>query len=129
MNTNQALTLILALLNKKHAHYTSIYNTTRQLQQLVSGEDPDAFGNLLDTRKTAMDSIDSIDREISATLSRLPDPLREKMKACLKPSGTALTLDDPLQTNIYDAGRRNAILLKRIIESDNTLTQSIKRRD
>lgn len=125
MDTNQALTLLLSNLRQKYNHYNSIMNFTRDLLELADGRDPESFGVILNMRENSMQQIDRIDEQNSEVIAKLPENLRGKVKECLRPSGAPITLDNPLQTNIFDTSKRNNQLLSRIIEADQQLNKRI----
>lgn len=125
MDTNQALTLLLSNLRQKYNQYNSIMNFTKDLLELADGRDPESFGIILNMRENSMQQIDRIDEQNSELISKLPEALRAKIKECMRPSGVPITLDNPLQTNIFDTSKRNNQLLSRIIEADQQLSKRV----
>jgi len=125
MDTNEALTLLLSNLRQKFNHYNSIMNSTRDLLDLSDGRDPDSFGILLNMRENSMTQVDKLDNQNSEIVSKLPQPLAQKIKECLWPSGAPITLDNPLQTSIFDTSKRNNQFLGRIIDLNGQLTRRL----
>ncbi|MCL2539153.1 MAG: hypothetical protein FWE66_02330 [Oscillospiraceae bacterium] len=128
MDTNEALTALLSNLRQKFNHYNSIMNTTKDLLELSDGRDPDSFGILLNMRESSMAQVDKLDHINGEIVAKLPPSIAPKIKECLWPSGVPITLDNPLQTSIFDTSKRNNQLLLRIIELDSQLTKRINPR-
>lgn len=128
MDTNEALTLLLSNLRQKYNHYNSLLSATRDLIDLSDGRDPDSFGITLRMRDNSMAQVDRLDAQNKEIISKLPKPLEQKIKECFWPSGTPITLDNPLQTDIFDTCKRNNQLLLRIIDADEKLNKRVKQK-
>lgn len=127
MDTNEALTLLLSNLRQKYNHYNSIMTATRDLLDLSDGRDAESFGILLNIRGNSMSQVDKLDSQNKDIITKLPEQLKNKINECLWPSGVPITLDNPLQTEIFDTSKRNNQLLLRIIEADDQLTKVVKK--
>lgn len=125
MDTNQALTILLNNLRNKNKLLTTFMEATKELIKLSNGEDPDAFGALLNKRQQCMSQIDRFDAENKQIVQKLPRGLSEKIAEILHPVGN-VTLENPLQTNIFDTNTMNNQLLKRIIDADKELNKKVR---
>lgn len=132
MNSFTATTKILENLNKKYRHLDNIMNLTKDMEKAMLANDTFSFGKLLDMRGDLMILADELDEENYEIISHLPAHLQEKMAAIIMPKKNSatetLSLDNPLETNIYDTNKRIAVLLGKIIKLDNEINAKVKSR-
>ena len=99
------------------------------MENVVLSGDVRAFGKLLDMRGDIIIEVDNIDQANFDIASHLPGSLREKIEGILMPkktySGETLTLDNPLETNIYDTNKRISNLLGKIVKLDAEINQKV----
>lgn len=130
MDSFTATTKILENLNKKYKHLDNMMNLTKDLERAMMADDSVSFGRVLDMRGDVILLVDELDLENREIVSRLPEGLRERLSAMIMPkktqSGESLTLDNPLETNIYDTNRRIGMLLSKIIKLDQEINQRVK---
>jgi len=124
MDSNEVLTSILGSLKQKYNHLNQIYDATRELEK-TRFDDEVTFSTLLKLRQNSMDNIDKLDDDIKKSMQALSSSLREKINELLFPSGKTVTLDNPLQTNIFDTAKSNIQLLKRIIDADERFNEAV----
>lgn len=124
-----ATTQILQNLNTKYKYLDNIYNLTRDMEAVVISGDVRAFGKLLDMRGDLIIMVDDIDQANFDIARRLPSPLRERIEGILMPkkdySGETMTLENPLETNIYDTNKRISTLLGKIIKLDQEINHKV----
>lgn len=129
MDSFTATTKILENLNVKYKYLDNIFNLTRDMESVILSGDVRAFGKLLDMRGDLIILVDNIDQENFDIARRLPSPLREKIEAILMPkksyAGDTLTLDNPLETNIYDTNKRISNLLGKIVKLDQEINHKV----
>lgn len=124
--TNTTLMSILNNLQEKYTQMTVFYNATKTLFTLVGPQiNEEALSAEINKRQQAMDAITRLDTQNRTLLSRLPAPLKDKIGECLTPSGKVLSLDNPLQTNIYETGKSILNLIKRTAEEDRKLNRKM----
>lgn len=130
MDSFTATTKILENLNKKYKYMDNIMNLTKDLERAMMADDSLSFGRILDMRGDTMLLVDELDQDNRGLVSRLPGPLKERMSAVIFPgkgqAAEALTLDNPLETNIYDTNKRIAVLLSKVIKLDQEINQRVK---
>ncbi|MBE6033224.1 hypothetical protein [Aminipila sp.] len=131
MDSFTATNKILENLNKKYRHIDNIMNLTKDLERAMMANDSISFGSILDMRGDMMILVDKLDEENRKLVSHLPNPLKERMASIIMPkknsAGESVTLDNPLETNIYDTNKRIAALLSKIVKLDNEINQKIKK--
>nr|WP_315024768.1 hypothetical protein [uncultured Aminipila sp.] len=130
MDSFTATNKILENLKIKYRHIDNIMNLTKDMERAMMANDSISFGSTLDMRGDVMILVDKLDEENREIVSRLPGPLKERISAIIMPkreaAGESLTLDNPLETNIYDTNKRIAALLSKIIKLDSDINQKIK---
>ncbi|QAT42041.1 hypothetical protein [Aminipila luticellarii] len=130
MDSFTATNKILENLKLKYRYMDNIMNLTKDMERAMMADDSASFGSILDMRGDIMITVDELNQENREIISHLPDSLREKFSAIILPekgqAGDSMTLDNPLETNIYDTNKRIAVLLSKIIKLDNEINQKIK---
>lgn len=130
MNSFTATTKILENLNKKYRHLDNIMNLTKDMEKAMLANDTFSFGKLLDMRGDLMIMVDELDKENYDIVGHLPGHLQEKIAAIIMPKknmgAETLSLDNPLETNIYDTNKRIAVLLGKIIKLDNEINEKVR---
>lgn len=130
MDSFTATNKILENLKVKYRYIDNIMNLTKDMERAMMADDSLSFGSILDMRGDMMILVDKLDQENREIISHLPNPLKERITAIIMPkreyTGESLTLDNPLETNIYDTNKRIAALLSKIIKLDNEINQKIK---
>lgn len=130
MDSFTATNKILENLNLKYKHVDNIMNLTKDMERAMMADDSISFGATLDMRGDVMILVDKLDQENREITSRLPSPLKERISAIImskrQTAGESVTLDNPLETNIYDTNKRTVALLSKIIKLDNEINQKIK---
>lgn len=130
MDSFTATKKILENLNLKYKNIDNIMNLTKDMERAMMANDSISFGATLDMRGDVMILVDKLDQENREIISHLPSPLKERISAIImtkrETAGESVTLDNPLETNIYDTNKRIAALLSKIIKLDNEINQKIK---
>lgn len=119
--SNTAMMNLLSNLQQKYTQLNLIYEATRKIGAMSGEISEEMLAGELNKRQLAMNKIDQIDQQNKNIISRLPESLRQKMNECLSPSGRVISLDNPLQTNIFETNKKNFALLKRILEEDKKM--------
>lgn len=129
MDSFTATNKILDNLKVKCRHVDNIMNLTKDMEQAMLSNDTVSFGTLLDMRGQVMEAVDKLDSENREIVSRFPSPLKERIAGIIMPKKEAepLTLENPLETNIYDTNKRIATLLAKIIKLDTSINQKVSR--
>ncbi len=121
---------ILENLKLKYRHLDNIMNLTKDMERAMMANDSISFGKILDMRGDVMILVDKVDAANKEICKRLPSPLREKISAIIIPkkdkTRETLSLENPLETNIYDTNLRISTLLTRIIKLDGDINQRVK---
>lgn len=129
MDSFAATNKILDNLKVKYRHMDNIMNLTKDMEQAMISNDAVTFGALLDMRGNVMEAVDKLDSDNKEIVSHLPSPLRERIAGIIMPKKEAeqLTLDNPLETNIYDTNKRISAQLAKIIKLDTSINQKVSR--
>lgn len=118
---------IQSQLKKKYNQVNNIFNMTRELEQAIQAGDEESFGILLDMRQNVMRLVDETDGINEKNLAKLPADLEQKLRHILRPDGTALHLDNPLETDILRRQEQIQMLLQRIIATDSAIQRRLDR--
>ena len=125
MDSNSALMSVLSNLHEKYKLLSRIFEATKGLE-CISLDDELTIASFLNTRQTAMNSIDGLDKKNRELLNRLPAALKAKINSLIFPRGEPVTLDNKLQTDIFDTNKHCMLLLKRIVEADERFNKKVK---
>ncbi len=129
MDTFTASQKILDNLKAKYRHIDRIMNLTKDMETALLAGDPQTFGTILDMRGDVMILCDKLDQENREMISHFPKGLGDKMTAIIFPrkgqNAATLSLDNPLETNIYDTSNRINQLLTRVIKLDTELNRKV----
>lgn len=129
MDSFTATNKILENLKKKYRYIDNIMNLTKDMERAMMANDSISFGTILDMRGDVMILVDKIDQENAEIARRLPDPIKDRIRAIIMPKqevvGETVTLDNPLETNIYDTNRRILALLSKTIKLDTEINQKV----
>ncbi|MBN7773715.1 hypothetical protein [Clostridium aminobutyricum] len=130
MDSFTATNKVLDNLKLKYRYVDNIMNLTKDLEQAILSNDTVSLGAILDMRGNVMEMVDKLDSENREIASHLPSPLRERIESIIIPKKEAepITLDNPLETNIYDTNKRIGALLAKIIKLDTALNQKVSGR-
>lgn len=114
-------------LKKKYNQVNNIFNMTKEMEQAIQTRDEHSFGILLDMRQTVMKLVDETDEVNEKSLAKLPPDLEKKLRGILHPDGSALYLDNPLETDLLRRQQQIQLLLERIIAMDNAIQRRLDR--
>lgn len=132
MDSFTATNKILENLKVKYRHLDSIMNLTKEMEKAMLADDTGAFGRILDMRGDMMILADKVDQENREIVLHLPEPLRQRMETIIMPKkeykGETMTLDNPLETNIYDTNKMISNLLAKIIKLDAEINEKVRNR-
>jgi hypothetical protein len=97
------------------------------MEKVIGINDPESLGAVLSMRQRTMDMIDDLNLEVAKILANMDNPYKDKTKLILSPTGDAtLTLNNPLETNIFDTNKRILMLLQRIINLDDAIKKRLQ---
>lgn len=114
-------------LKKKYNQVNNIFNMTKEMEQAIQARDEHSFGILLDMRQNVMKLVDETDELNEKNLAKLSPDLEKKLRSILHPDGSALYLDNPLETDLLRRQQQIQLLLKRIIAMDNAIQRRLDR--
>lgn len=114
-------------LKKKYNQVNNIFNMTRALEQAIQAGDEESFSLLLDMRQNVMTLVDETDAINDKNLAKLPPDLEQKLRRILHPDGSALQLDNPLESDILRRQEQIQLLLQRIVAADNAIQRRLDR--
>jgi hypothetical protein len=121
---------ILENLKVKYRYLDNIMNLTKDMEKAILSNDAVSLGAILDMRGNVMAVVDKLDAENKDIVSHLPSPVKERMESVIVPQKEVgpITLDNPLETNIYDTNKRIGTLLSKIIKLDSELNKRLPNR-
>lgn len=114
-------------LKKKYNQLNNIFSMTRELEQAIQARDEQSFSILLDMRQNVMKLVDETDAINERNLTKLPPNLEQKLRRIFRPDGSAIQLDNPLETDILKKQEQIQLLLQRIIAADNAIQRKLDR--
>lgn len=131
MDSFTACNEILKNLQSKYRHIDNIMNLTKDLERAMMTGDAESFGTILEMRGDAMVLADKLDKSNREIWGRLPEPLKTRIGGILYPKqmgagGAAMTLDNPLETNIYDTNKRIGNLLSKVVKLDTEISNKVQ---
>ncbi len=129
MTNIDVISKILRNLQQKYNHLNNILNYTNEMETAARSDDSHVFGLLIEMRQKSMGEVDLLDSDNRSLLVMLPVSNREVMERILAPgSGTnTISLDNQLETNVYDTQKRINLLLSKIIAQDKKVNSIIIR--
>lgn len=130
MDSFTATNKILDNLKIKYRYMDNIMSFTKEMEKAILANDAVLLGSILEMRGDVMVQADKLDTENKEIVAHLPSPMRERIGNIILPKKEAepITLDNPLETNIYDTNKRIAMLLSKIIKLDTEVNKRLSNR-
>lgn len=126
MSSMDTMNSILSDLQEKYEHTERMLALTKKLETAARIRDELSIGEALDARQLELDASAVLDRRIKKSCELLPEPFRGRVSTILDPKATEVSLENPLEENIFDTNRRIIVLMRKIVTLDTAIREKIQ---
>ena len=125
-NMENPLDMLLSGLMDRHRQMDNLMALTKEMGSVIEMNDLDSLGAVLSMRQKTMEKVDDIHMMVVKTIKRMDPMQRDKLKLIMKQEIEAGSLDDPVETGIFNTNRTTLLLLQSIIELDDAINKRIR---